>query len=182
MIVGGARFGGTRPRRIIALGLAVVASSFLLAACSTGNSSGKTLPIPNRPPKTVPPTTRKMRVDLKVSGYHNLAINGVVGECKFAPAGLPAAYVLTDPKLGVGGQIAVYGPTPVAGKGTIPPNVKTMILGSGLLSTNTGQGVGIRPDLQSVSLNAKISGPGVGPGGGIVGFVSDQITGTLRCI
>ncbi len=164
------------------VGLVLVACTSLLAACNTGNSSSSPKKIPNKPPSTAPDTVRTMRVDLQISGVHNITLKGAIGQCRFAAAGMAAKYVVADPQLGAGGKVTVFGPTVVPGFLTVPANVNALINGSGLLSSNQGTGVTVRPDLQSVALNTTITGPLVGIGGTIRGYGTDSITGTMRCI
>jgi hypothetical protein len=176
-----------RRGRFTATVLAVVACGSVVVACDSGDgsSSSTTSSVPLTTPTTAPSAEQRQRVDLRMTGNRTATIRGLTGRCRTPTGGLPKSFVVTDAQLGAGGYIAVYGPVTVPGGITIPPNVKAVVNGAGMESPTSGSGVTVRPDLQSVELNANLTGttgPSVNGATLPNPVVRAHLSGTLRCL
>jgi hypothetical protein len=96
---------------------------------------------------------------------------------------LPREYVVRGGALGQYGFIAVFGPTGVNG-GIVPANIKVYVNTVGLESPQTGTGVTISADQQSVTFDADLAGgTGKSRNGAVIptNIMRGHISGTLRC-
>jgi hypothetical protein len=186
-VIDGSAGPTSRRGRFAATVLAVVACGSVLVACDSGDgsSSSTTSSVPLTTPTTAPPAEQRLEGDLVVTGDRSVSLPDATGTCRLPAAGLPKSFTVTSPALGRGGSIIVFGPTTIPGRGTVPPNVKVFIDGAGLLSPISGTGVTVRPDLQSVELDANLAGSTGGSRNGatITGrFMRAHVSGTLRCV
>jgi hypothetical protein len=165
------------------LGIVVAATAF--SACdSDGGSGANANRVPATPATTAPPSMTPLTGRLTMTGDRSLSIPRATGQCRQPTGGLPRSFVVTDPQLGPGGYVSIYAPTDVPGRGTVPPNVKVFISGTGLISAISGTGVTVAPDQQSATVDVNLGG---GTGNSRNGaripsaIMRGHISGTLRC-
>jgi hypothetical protein len=169
----------------VLLGVAV------LAACGSdgkGKSGAGTTVASNAaaPIPTLPAAAeRPLRGHLTMTGAVPLDMPKATGVCREHAHGLAREFVVKGaPELGLNGFVAAFGPTTVEGRTPVPANVKVFVKFIGLESAQTGTGVTISSDQQSITFDTDLAG---GTGNSRNGaripsaIMRGHISGTLRC-
>ncbi len=182
-----------RPRRgrVLPAAAALLLGAAVLAACGSdakAAKSGATATTKAGIRGTVPTlpaaAERPLHGNLEMTGVLPLSLPKASGVCRDHPHGLPREYVVRGAALGRYGFIAVFGATAVAGAGTVPANIKVYVNTVGLESAQTGTGVIVSADQQSVTFDTNLAGgTGKSRNGAPIpsNIMRGHISGTLRC-